>query len=250
MTSVPIRRIQAVLFEATPVRRVFRLAALRVNTAGFGTKENDKATASALVPIARSAELRMLLHNLLPEADVIPLTRPAPRRALRFYIVWPTSLAIGITLIVVGGPLAANAAYGFSEPLLLTTPLILAVAVLVVGGAVASLRALTWHSTGYGVSGNALAIDYGTLGSYKVRITRSRIQSLSVRQSLFQRRARLATLVVASVSGSSRALFKVQHLDHADALKIERWYSPDASAEPLVSDVSVAAPHLPSGQLS
>jgi uncharacterized membrane protein YdbT with pleckstrin-like domain len=60
-----------------------------------------------------------------------------------------------------------------------------------------------------------------------VRVGRSRIQSLAISQSPFQRRAGLATLRLATVSGSSHAVFRVRHLPVADAALIEQWYSPD-----------------------
>lgn len=229
MTSVPVRRIQAVLVEATWPRRLFGLRSVRVNTAGFGRSENQQSTtSSALVPIARIAEARDLLARLLPEAAVFPRTAPLPRRALRFYILLPTLGTAVIALVLTAGPLTAFAALETSAAWAAVTPLIVALTVTILSAVVAGARALAWHSSAYGVSGDALAIDYGVVGSYQVRLGRSRIQSLTISQSPFQRRAGLATLHVLSVSGSSAARFQVRHMPADDAARIERWYSPDA----------------------
>ena len=229
MTSVPVRRIQAVIVEATWPRRIFGLQSARVNTAGFGKSEDQQSTtSSALVPIARTAEMRDVLARLLPEAIPFPRTGPVPRRALRFYILVPALWAALIALLGTGVPLLAFSAIGMSDALAFIAPLIVLAAVVVVVAAVAGARTMAWRSSGFGISGDALAIDYGTLGRYQVRVGRSRIQSLAISQSFFQRRAGLATLHVVSVSGSTSARFHVRHMAAEDAALIGQWYSPDA----------------------
>jgi len=65
-----------------------------------------------------------------------------------------------------------------------------------------------------------------------VRLPHSRIQSLAIRQTPFQKRAGLATIVVSSVSGSSATHYRVRNIEVSDAARIERWYSPDQSVPP------------------
>jgi putative membrane protein len=227
MTSVPVRRIQAVIVESTPLRRLFMLSSVRVNTAGFGrSEEQQSTTAASLIPILRSKELRPLLHRLLPEAEQFPQARSLPARALRFYVLLPSVTAVFAALVLVGGPLAANLLLQFSEALVLATPLIMALSVTLAAGFVATSRFLAWRVAGFGVDTHSIAVNYGMLGRYRARIARSRIQSLSVRQSPFQRRAGLATLHLATVSGSSQTVFRVRHMTVGDAAAIERWYSP------------------------
>ncbi len=229
MTSVPVRRIQSVVIESNPLRRLFRLASVTVNTAGFGASEDEqsKGTSSALVPLAKSSEIRMLLHSLLWEAESFATVQPLPRRALRFYVLVPTVTAVAITLAVIAVPLMLlRDAAGF-DALAATAPLIGAGTMLVVAGAVAGARALSWRAAGWGVDDDALVIRWGALGIRRARVSRSRIQSLSIRQNPFQHHAALATLHVASVSGSSRKLFSVHNIDVSDASRIEAWYSPD-----------------------
>jgi putative membrane protein len=238
MTSVPVRRIQSVVVESNPLRRLLKLASVTVNTAGFGANEDQEAqgSSSALVPLAKSSEIRLLLHSLLWEAESFATVRPLPTRALRFYVFVPTVGAIVATLLAIGIPWWLLKGEPGFDALVATAPLIVAVAVLVVASTVGGLRALAWRAAGWGVDDDSLVIRWGSLGIHRSRVGRSRIQSMSIRQNPFQRRAALATLDVASVSGSSQKLFSVRNIDVTDAARIEAWYSPDRpAAEPRLT---------------
>lgn len=228
MTSVPVRRIQSVVIESNPLRRLFRLASVTVNTAGFGASEDQQAqgTSSALVPLAKSSEIRLLLHALLWEAENFATVRPLPRRALRLYVLVPTLAAAVITLAAIAVAMVLLREVTSFDAVVATAPLVGTGTMLVACGVVAGARALAWRAAGWGLDDDALVIRWGVLGIRRARVSRSRIQSLSIRQNPFQHRAAVATLSVASVSGSSRKLFSVRHIDVADASRIEAWYSP------------------------
>lgn len=227
MTSVPVRRIQAVVIEASPIRRMLGLAAVTIDTAGFGRTEGQQVgTSAAIVPLARASEIRLLLHSLLWEAEHFALVRALSARALRFYVLAPSVSAAVLTGLVFGVPLMMVAGNPAFDAVRATAPISIAVTVTMVTLVVAGARALRWRAAGYGVEADALVVQWGALGLRKVRLSRSRIQSLSVRQGFFQHRAGLATLQVTSVSGASRRVFRVQHLPLAEAARIESWYSP------------------------
>ena len=227
MTSLPIRRIQAVRIEQTALRRMLGYTSIHADTAGFGRSEEKKSTtAAALVPLARSSEVRPLLHKLLPEAEELPATSGLPRRARRFYVLWPTALTATVTWAVAAGATWIVAAAGEIDGLAQVAPAVGAAAALLLAGIVATCQVLAWRNAAFGADEAALAIRWGILGRYCVRLSRSRMQSLTVRQTPFQKRARLATIVAASVSGSGAAYYRVRNLDVEDALRIERWYSP------------------------
>jgi len=226
MTSLPVRRIQALRIEQTALRRLFGFASIHADTAGFGRGEEQKSTtAAALIPLARTAEIRPLLHRLLPEAETMPPTTGLPRRARRFYVLWPTTLAAVATLGIVS--LAAWLVEMAGQVELAQAGwLVGIVGALAVGGIVGATQALAWRNARFGADETALAIKWGVLGRYSVRLSRTRIQSVTIRQSPFQKHAGLATLVVASVSGSSSAHFRVRNLEAGDAGRIAEWYSP------------------------
>lgn len=222
MTGMPVSRIQTVTLEEAPLRRLLGWGAIQVATAGFGRGEEQKSTTSAaIVPIARRSEIEPVMHALLPEAERFPVTGPLPRAAWRFYVIVPTFL-----VLLAAGAVSATLAFVWPQ----ATYLGLA------GGAilsalVAGWQMLAWKAAAYGADDAALAIVSGVLGRYRTRIGRSRIQSLTVRQNPFQKRAGLATLVAASVSGSSKSLHLVRHLPLAQADRLITWYGPDSAVD-------------------
>ncbi len=232
--SIPVGRMQAVRIEASWLRHLLGLVAIEVDTAGLerGGQQSGQMTASkAMVPVARAADMTRLIHGLLPEAEVFPDTEGLATRALRFYILLPTVLTT-ITSLAVVGPLSW---FVYRPALPWAGGLVVAVALITIG-----VRALQWRRAGIGTDDVALAIRSGLLGIKRVRLTRSRIQSLEVRQNPFQRRARLASLRTTSVSGSSRASYGVSHLDEAAALHIMRWYE-----DGLVRGRDISPGHAP-----
>lgn len=224
-TSIPIGRIQAVRIEQSWLRRLLGLAAIQVDTAGLersGDQSGQMVVSKAMVPAAKAADVAALMHGLLPEAEEFPEAHRVPARALRFYVLVPTLLSVSAALVTLGA-----ASWFFYRPAL---PWAIGVAVLTALFAV-GVRTLQWRRAGVGTDEVAVTLRSGAVGIKRVRLTRSRIQSLDVRQNPFQRRAGLASLRTVSVSGSSQASYGVAHLDEAEALRIMRWYQ-DGLARP------------------
>lgn len=216
--SMPVTRIQAVRIEESWLRRMLGLATIHVDTAGLergGQQGQPAAGSKAMVPVARRADLPMLMHELLPEAEFFPGARDLPRRALRFYLLVPTvfSAILAFLMVVPASCLIYRPALPFAIGF-----------VAIVAGVIAVVRALQWRRAGVGTNETAVTLRSGVLGRKRVRLTRSRIQSLTVQQNPFQRRAKLATLRTVSVTGSARAAYGVSHLDEAEAMRILEWY--------------------------
>lgn len=227
MTSMPVSRIQAVRVESTPLRRLLGFAAVHVDTAGFGaTSEEQNTLAPSLLPLVRSAEVRPLLHALLPEAAAFPATKRVPRRALRFYVLVPALATVAVVGAAGSALLAAGLSLAPDSRLTALGPLVLAGLLLGVTGWTVSYRYLRWRATEYGADSRALAVQNGALGITRARLPRTRIQSLTIRQNPFQRRAGLATLAATTVIGSSASVHRIRHLSSTDAERIAEWYSP------------------------
>lgn len=228
MTSLPVRRIQAVRVESNPLRRMLGFQSVYADTAGFGRGDDQQTAqaASPILPLSRADEVAELLHSLLPESEHFPATRPMGRRALRFYLTWPTLSATALVALTLAGATIALWPILLGSGYELAVPSAVAGVCLTVGAITAALQAAAWRAAGVGADERALCIAYGTVGRYSVRIPRSRIQSISWRQTPFQARAGLATLRVATVSGSRGTSYSVRHLDVADAIQIVEWYSP------------------------
>ncbi len=230
--SIPVGRIQAVRIEESWIRRLLGLAAVHVDTAGLeqGGQQGQITSSRAVVPVAKADEVSHLMHGLLPETEVFPQVLGVPAHALRLYLLVPTGLAALLTLAALGP--TSWFVYRPALPWMM-------VAVVLVALVTAGVRTLEWRRAGAGTDEIAVTFRSGALGTKLVRLTRSRIQSLDVRQNPFQRRARLASLRTVSVSGSSRAKYGVAHLAEAEALRIMRWYE-EGLARPSTSSDSDA----------
>ncbi|KAF0208144.1 MAG: PH domain-containing protein [Actinomycetota bacterium] len=229
-TSIPVGRIQAVRIEASWLRKLLGLVVVQVDTAGIersGQESGQTTLSTAMIPVARAVDLDELMHGLLPEAEVFPETSGLPGRALRFYLLLPTVYATLIALVATG-----PVSWFFYRPAL---PWAIA-AVVLTAAVTIGVRTLQWRGAGIGTDDIAVAFRSGAVGTKRVRITRTRIQSLDVHQSPFQRRAKLATLRTVSVSGSSKATYGVSHLDEEEAWRILHWYE-DGLARPKLDPV-------------
>lgn len=214
MISLPVRRVQSVRIQQTPLRRLMGFSAIHVDTAGFGRSENDGHARAALVPLARKSELRPLLHGLLPELEVAPNVTALPRRSLRFYLLWPALLGLAISL----APAAILQGAFLALPIVIL-PLTIVPAYL------------SWRGAGVGVDASMLVIRSGVFGRTHTRIPRSRLQSLAVRQNPFQKRRNLATLVATTVSGSSGSKHRTRHVDADNAFGLIEWLAQEPPSQ-------------------
>lgn len=222
MTSLPVRRVQAVTLEETWIRRWLGYQSVYVETAGFGKSDEDRGGLSkaAVVPLAKRDEIRPLMHGLLPEAEDFADARSLPRRSMRFYITVPT-----VTALLIAIPVIAVLAFVYPPGAFAGGSV-----AVVVAAAVAGVRVLNWRAAGIGADDSSLTIRSGVVGHKWVRLGRNRIQSLRVRQTPFQRRAGLATLTASSISGSAEATHGVSHLPLADAEMIVEWFQEGLAA--------------------
>ena len=231
LTGIPVSRVQSVRVEESWLRRLFGLAAIYVDTAGISHDQEASGGSTAMVPALKAREVRQVMHGLLPEAEVFPVAPGLPGRALRFYIIVPTvlTLLLGVTPVWALGWLWMPGYVAGGTVLLLITTVI------------ATSRALAWRAAGIGVDEHAMTIQAGIVGRSRIRISRARIQSLSVTQNPFQRRVGLATIVADSVSGSSKARHRVRHIEEKRAHRLLRWYEGPGAPEQLESSTPAAS---------
>lgn len=184
--TVPVARIQAVRLVEGLLRQPFGLAAVRVEVAGYAA---EPAAAQTLFPLLRRAELREFLDALLPELADEPraLQRP-PRRALWRYVGLPGAAGLG------AGGLACLAIPASSPwPLLAALPLGL-------------WGWFAWRAAGWRLAAGRLVVRSRPLARVTVLCPTRLLQEHAVRQTLFQRRAGLATLRVKVGAGTGAAV--------------------------------------------
>jgi putative membrane protein len=236
-TGIPVGRIQALMIDSTPIQRLLGYVSVRVQTAGASIPvQQGVQPTTLLLPLVTNKEVHSLLAALLPEGARFARTAPLPSRSLRFYLTWPLMRSSVLLLSLAVPLLAGSLVLELPDEITALVPLTVALMFLCTLASVAAAEGLAWRHAAYGADARALVVEYGLLARHRVRLSRTRIQWLAVRQSPFQKRAGLATLVASSVSGSGEALHAIRHVPVRDAARIERWYSPDAPNTPVEPD--------------
>lgn len=192
-STVPLARIQAIRVVEGVLRQPFGLAALRVESAGFGA---ERGVSTALFPLLPRREVEKFLRVAAPEfATPLDHLEPLPGRARRRYAFRST-----LPVLVLTVPYA-----------ILFFPWGLAGLFLVLLAALYGL--LRYRAAGYGLADDRLVLRYRRLARTTVVAPRGRLQSRGYSVSPFQRRLGLATLKVEVASGSGGTAFRLPDMD-------------------------------------
>ncbi len=196
-TTVPLGRIQAVRLVEGALRQPFGLAALRVESAGFGTEEG---VSTVLFPLLRRSEAEDFLRAAAPLfAAPLSSLEPLPARARRRY-AFRSSLP---ALVVAAPPAIVLFPWGLLA-LLLVPP--------------AALYGLVRHRAGgYAFSEDRIVLRTRRLARTTVVAPRGRLQSRGYSVSLFQKRMDLATLEIEVASGRGGTAFRLADLTSSAA---------------------------------
>jgi putative membrane protein len=193
---LPLARLQVVRIEESLLRRALGLASIRIQSAGRAGGSDQTASRLA-IPILQRSQVNRVLDELLAGAAPIPALRAPPpaarRRAVTRSLV---RTAVFIALVALSLWLLNSVdALDVPASLALATLPLLALAV------VAGLAA--YRSLGHAASAGFLYARAGVAVRVVAVVPVAKAQSGSVRSSLFQRRAGLATLHVDIAGGGS-----------------------------------------------
>ena len=210
-STIPVARIQAVTVTEGLLRQPLGLAALRVESAGYG---KDTAESGVLFPLLPRAAVPDLLARACPDfaADLGGTTlAPLPARARRRYLlgngatklVW---LAIVLTAAAAAAPVAPW--WWGLAPL----PLV----------PVAALYGLCcFRDTGWALDdADRFVVRARAIARATTVIPRRRLQRREVKRGPLQRRTRLATLRAAVASGGGGGQVTLAHLDEETAFAL------------------------------
>lgn len=203
--TVPLERVQAVRVEETLLRRAFGLAALKIETAGGRLQDQSGGGgAEAYVPIARSRDVGRLLREVFEDArfDDVTLELVAPPSRVREFI----RMALMVALAAAG--LAAVAGRQLIALLLLVAPAWL-------------LARERYRSRGWARAAGYVLARSGVLTRTTWIIPERKVQTLHVRETPFQRRWGLATLLVDTAAGGRVATVVDLYRDTATRLLAE-----------------------------
>jgi putative membrane protein len=191
---VPLQRIQLVEVERNWLRRVLGYATLRIRSAGGSTGASGRLT----IPLVAEADIDSLLGDMLPGVDGVPPLRRHPgtalRRALFRWLRPAVLLAAALWLLTTQVPF-------------LTLPFegVLRWGVLALLPINAALAVIEYRQLAHGSSPLVVASRRGALSVTTTLAPVVKVQAVSSRRSLFQRRLGLATLV-AHVAGPGARL--------------------------------------------
>lgn len=179
LETVPLRRIQALRIEQNILRRPFGLAAVKADLAGRAG--GGDSTSGLLMPIGTTVQAAALIADLLGSSEAVNVSlQPAPSRARRRYLVrgvaWPALfLAAALVAMVSGAP---------------AWPAV--VAPLAVGLITIPLAFSQFEALGHAQVQGVLVARTGVVIRRRVHVPVARIQRMTIRSSVFQRRLRLS----------------------------------------------------------
>jgi putative membrane protein len=207
-TTIPFDRIQAIRIVEGLFRQPFGWAALHIDSAGFG---EDRSHSSILFPLLPRNQITRVLQDLIPSYAVDIPVDPIPTRSLRRYLI--RTLAPAVLLI---GGLSWWDPYWVQLGWLLL-PL----------GIWAWMR---YRDAGIGldyahpddrqIQSPQISLRYRLLARTTALIPKHRVQALTLRQTLFQKRAEVASVRLSIASRNSGHTFSVSDADvsHAEQL--------------------------------
>ncbi len=223
--SIPSEKVQSVTITDNPVQRAIGYAGMWVETAGYGPDSGSGSTSA--VPLAEDRRVHRFAENLTgvetPKFDSPPSL--ARRRYLARYSIVATGLLV--------------AAYVFSTLVGVQYWYLAALAYLAVPPA-AHLR---YVNLGYYVGRDHLVIRRGFWKRRTTIIPYYRIQTISNRRSIFQRRLGLTSVVVDTASSqtflwTTPTVYDLNLEDGRQVARVSRRRLQDALAERRRDDES------------
>ncbi|HEV2108317.1 MAG TPA: PH domain-containing protein [Thermomicrobiales bacterium] len=207
-STIPLSRIQAITISEGMLRQPFGLAALRIESAGYGA---DVAESGVLFPLIRFTEIPDLLARATPEMAA-PLRLEDPRwqrlpdRARLRYALAPAWRVIPLVIAAVWAAVELPISWWSGLAMLVGLPLAIMYGLLQYG------------DTGWLVDDQGRLLVRGrTIARWTAIMPRQRIQRRSMTRSPFQRRAGLATFHAAVASGGTGGRVIARHLDESQA---------------------------------
>lgn len=204
--TIPLNRIQAVRISENLIRQPLGLASAYVESAG-GSAINQDSSKVLILPIVKKSRIPVLLAPYLPDFQFQANLSPAPPRAYRRYLFkgWLFVLPVIAAAIWFFRP------WGYASLFLLLVS--------------AFWSYLNYKDAGWSVDGGMLTFRYRNIVKSTIFMQKNKVQSLSVKESYFQRENRLATVEAIVKSGHSGSGGKVIDIEKSDAELIYRWYS-------------------------
>jgi putative membrane protein len=203
--SVPLTRLQAVAVGESPLRRLFGLAEVRFESAGFAGASGE---AGVLVPLLPLAEARAFVTAATPgfSPPSVPALSAPPPRARGRYLGDALRPMVGLLAVaLVAAALLPAVRWWWGAAVLVLFPL------AVWDGL------LAFREAGWTIDDGRFILREGGLSRRTIVAPVRRLQWRTVVQTPFARRAQLATTEAAVASGGEGGSLRLRHLDEGVA---------------------------------
>ncbi|KUP97654.1 PH domain-containing protein [Thermobifida cellulosilytica] len=207
--TLEYRRIHGHELRDNPVQRLGSLVRLSAVVTGLG----ETATRAALLPLGPRAEVERIVARALRPFEGRLAAHPAAARSRRLFRAVVPPLAGAVLAAALGWSWAAGA--------------LLLLALLGV-----PLGLDRYRSLGHGYDGQQVSVRSGSLRRTQATVARSAVIGWRWRQTLFQRRAGLATLKV--TVGAGRGGYDAVDVDFAESVAFAGGVTPELVAPFLV----------------
>jgi putative membrane protein len=188
--SIPLGKVQALTLDANAVMRRFGYTTLAVETAGYGPGQTPSGGSEAAVPLATRERVLRLAREV--EAFEMPeFSRPPKRARTRYAVRYALAL----------GALAA-ALFGLQVVVTPPAPIPVASVPLALLLLVPVAAHLKWRNRGYAVGQDHVFTRNGFWSRTTKVVPYYRVQTVIQTQTVFQRRRRLASVVIDTASSA------------------------------------------------
>ncbi len=183
--SIPLDKIQTLTLQENPIMRRMGYATLSIETAGYAPGRGSSGGSQAAVPLAVRERVLVLAHSLESFDD--PTFERPPRRVRQRYVFRYALMAAVLTGI----------AYGFDRVTGLLDFWYVPVALLVLAPIAGQYR---WNHRGYHVGDDHVVTRNGFWRRTTHVVPYYRVQTVIQRETLFQRRWDVATVIIDTAS--------------------------------------------------
>ncbi|MFC4551497.1 PH domain-containing protein, partial [Halorussus sp. GCM10023401] len=208
--SIPMAKVQTLSMGENVLMRRFGYATLAVETAGYGPGQSPSQGSEAAVPLAARERVVSLAREIEP-FDGAEFSRPPKRARTRYAFRYVGGSALLVAVLYIAWSLAGR-------PLVWYAPFAPLAFV-----AVAPLAAhLKWANRGYATGENHVFTRNGFWNRTTKVVPYYRVQNVIETQTVFQRRRRLASVLVdtASSAGIGGRVAAAVDLDAEDAAEL------------------------------
>ncbi len=204
--TIPLNRIQAVRISENILRQPFGLCSVSLISAG-GSVRNTEGSRVLLLPAVKKVQVATILEKHLPIlATTKPFNKP-PKRSLPRYLLRGSLMVVPLVIAAI----AIFKLWGLWSIMLFVFS--------------SAWSYVIFKDAGWSIEGQQLNIQYRGFIKHTLLMKKKNIQSLSYKDSFFQRRKNLATMTSLIKSGMGAIGGTIVDIEKEDAKEIYHWYS-------------------------